>query len=255
MIWNFFDSIRCITLISRKDRYLSSRSVFNKHNIPVKYYKTTKHPNGGIQGCFESHINVISEAYDSGAERLLIFEDDIIDTKFLTDKTMKRVIRFLKKADWDIFFLGPQPVIQKWAMRKTKFKSIYQMHSICGHAYILNRPYMKKIRNMSYIDVPIDCLYKYNEKSYGHVPSLFRQRASESNISGHMFNRFSLSKMGYIKFFEYYSLYINLPLPLFVSILAIVIFFTFRYTNNILLACILGIMFILCLLLLSVSYV
>ena len=66
--WMYFDSIRCINLRERKDRYEQASEVFKKLKIPVEWFLTDRHPNGGMQGCFESHLSCIKQAYESGAE-------------------------------------------------------------------------------------------------------------------------------------------------------------------------------------------
>ena len=232
MIWDYFDVIRCINLKQRQDRYKSSKTIFSKHKIPVKYHHVDKHPNGGLHGCFESHIQIITDAYNSGARNIIIFEDDISDTKFLTRRNIKKIIRFLKTNKWDIFFLGPHPDIRRFNIEQTKFPSIYKIHSICGHAYILNRRYMKLMANMRYTETPLDYIYKFNSKSYGHIPSLFIQGSSKSDISGAFFNRLPILKIGSIKFVEFYSIYVNIKLPYFLVILILLLFFSCRHITN-----------------------
>tara|TARA_Y100000389_G_C17303044_1_gene433958 strand:- start:96 stop:860 length:765 start_codon:yes stop_codon:yes gene_type:complete len=251
MEWNFFDSIRCINLKNREDRHMNSSYVFNKHKIPVEYYHVDKHPNGGLQGCFESHIQLVTEAYNNNLKNIVIFEDDITDTKYLTKRNIRKIIRFLKNNDWDIFFLGPHPDIRRFSTDKTKISNIYKINSICGHAYILNRNYIKLMANTKFNGTPLDYLYKFNNKSYGHIPSLFIQGSSVSDISGDLFNRIPILKIGSIKFVEFYSTTINIKLPYLLSILILILFYTSKkikniYINICLFICLL---FVICLLL------
>ena len=58
----------------------------------------------GAYGCLLSHVQVVSEARDSGASSVLIFEDDaVLDPEF-EDK----FARFIKEApgDWDMLYFG-----------------------------------------------------------------------------------------------------------------------------------------------------
>ena len=98
-LWDFFDGhIRCINLLSREDRYEESQLLFKKYNIPVRYYRTRKNISAQ-RGCFESHIKVIKEAYVSGAERVLIFEDDITSSAYLTSENLERAGSRLRLFD------------------------------------------------------------------------------------------------------------------------------------------------------------
>lgn len=232
MIWNYFDSIKCINLKSREDRYNRSKKMFAKHNIPVVYHRVDKHPNGGLQGCFESHIDVIKEAYEKGCERLIVFEDDIESTVHMTSLNMRKIIRFLKKTDWDLFYLGPHPEIRRYTIKKTDISNIYKLHSICTHSYIINRPFMEKLIHTKFVGLPIDYLYKFNEKAYGYLPSLFIQGASESDISGDIFNKYPILKIGSIKFIELYATIINIKLPYFIAFVIVFLFILVKFIGN-----------------------
>lgn len=222
-LWYTFDSIRCINLRSRSDRRLSASSLFEKLKIPVEWFITDRHPNGGIQGCFESHISCLRESYLRGDQMCLIFEDDVIDTGFASDETLlESAIHFMEtNLDWDLFYLGTCPDI-KYSRTQTVrgFKSILKMHSLCTHAYVASRKFMKQCYDMKFIGVPIDYLYLNGPESYGLYPSFFAQRASKSDISGDAWNLIPF-KHSYFRFVELYARYINIPLIKFTLILAI----------------------------------
>lgn len=77
-MWSSFDSIYCINLIDRDDRYTRCKSLFDQLQLPVTFFRTERHVNGGQEGCYESHVHCIRQAYESGADNCLIFEDDVI---------------------------------------------------------------------------------------------------------------------------------------------------------------------------------
>ncbi len=221
-LWYFFDEIRCINLVSREDRYESSKSIFDKYEIPVKYFKANKHPKGGEYGCFDSHIKVIKEAYNNGAERVLIFEDDINATNYLTQKNLKRAINFMKcNKDWDLFYLGAYPYILWHRSERTKHDGIYKLRSIGTHCYVVNRSAMKKLMNLKYERIPIDIyLVNHFHKSYALYPMLFTQNLkldsdlkSNDNFDGRSIYHWT----------EVYAYYINYPLIVFLPLLIAII--------------------------------
>lgn len=222
-IWSFFtktSSIRCINLLSRRDRYNQSLAIFKKYNIPVTYYHTERHPNGGLQGCYESHIACIRESYDKGDTMCFIFEDDVINSGFIKNtKLIKQAITFLQKCKtWDIFYFGTCP-----DTRTTKIEyvtnSILKMSSLCTHAYVIHRRYMKQILNTQFVGIPIDYIYKYNKNSYAIYPSIFYQSTSASDISGDLWNKIPF-KHQFFRLNEIYAKYLNKPLNKVSSILS-----------------------------------
>jgi hypothetical protein len=236
-LWKFFGGhIRCINLITRKDRYKESLAVFNEFQIPVTYFLTTKHPNGGGQGCFESHIQIIREAYFAGAERVLIFEDDIIASKSLTPARLEKAINFMKTANnWEIFYLGVLPRILDTYSARTKQSGIYQLRGICTHGYVINRSAMEKLIHLKYEGITIDYYYiNCFSKTYAIYPTLFYQGLSDSDIttSTQSYKKY-LNKDKIVKFYrfiEWYAYYINIPVRVLVPILMVVIiWFLFRF--------------------------
>jgi GR25 family glycosyltransferase involved in LPS biosynthesis len=82
----------------------------------------------GAYGCLLSHVQVVSEARDSGAANVLIFEDDaVLDPEF-----REKFARFIKEVpgDWDMLYFGAlhkdEPVkISKHVARITKANSTF----------------------------------------------------------------------------------------------------------------------------------
>lgn len=217
----FFDAIYCINLYDRIDRYNSSKKLFKKHNIPVKYYRTHKHPEGGLHGCFESHINVINLAYNSGAKNVLIFEDDIQDCNQnvnIIKINLKKAINFMKNKTWDIFYLGTFPyVMKKWTSHIYDYPNIYEMTGLCTHAYVINHHIMKKLKDLTYSGTPYDYLLRDNFRCFSIYPSIFYQGNFSSDISNYIdihkkvsFNTVLL----WVKINEAYAYYIGVPIPI-----------------------------------------
>ena len=218
-LWSIFDAIYCINLDTRVDRRQSAQKIFDQYQIPAKMFVVKKHPNGGIEGCFDSHLRIIREAYHNGYSKICIFEDDIAATSHLSVKQLRKATKFMEtNADWDLFYLGTCPDVRKYTCRWLT-NSIYQLRSVCTHAYCVSRKMMEKMisKHIKYQGVPIDYLYKETDqfKSYGIYPSMFNQGAHTSDISSTDFYNggiISNLKSPFIRGLEIYAKYINIPL-------------------------------------------
>lgn len=216
MSWEFFDGIFCINLLSRDDRYQAASELFKTHNIPVQFHRVTKHPNGGLQGCFESHVQVIKNAYDTGMNNVLIFEDDLVTTSNYNKELLADAIKFMSEDDtWDIFYLGPFPEIKRFTTKSTSYQNVYKIHSLCGHAYVVSRRFMEKFKDAQFTGIPLDYIYEFNEHSYAIYPGLFAQGASVSDNGGNV----SLSldtlpkvKQCFFRVVELYGYHVNVRL-------------------------------------------
>lgn len=182
----FFDDIVCINLNSRPDRRESTQSIYNQLNIPGRFHTVTKHPKGGSYGCFDSHIQVIREAYNKGSQNILIFEDDVKVTPTYTTEQLKKCVKFMKhNTEWDIFYLGyiitPIHYGSLYEFMKAPFveEHVIEFKPLAAHSYCLNRRSMKHILDnyTRYIEtVPYDVfLLDINLKIYCTVPILFSQ--------------------------------------------------------------------------------
>jgi GR25 family glycosyltransferase involved in LPS biosynthesis len=185
---DLFDSIFCINLKERKDRYEQSKQMFEKLNIPVEYWFVDKHPQSGQIGCFESHINVVKESYHRGDNYVLIFEDDIVNTSSFNKTVMKDISEYLKKSKCEYFQLGysilvPEELFPYYSASKAMIRNtcIVDYNGMLCHSYILSRSGMKKIIdnyeteiNTSHIDVYYKELF-YKKTGKCVCPTLFEQ--------------------------------------------------------------------------------
>ena len=248
-----FGVIKCINLKSRDDRYEYCQKLFKKLDIPVSFHRVDKHPKGGTYGCFESHLQIIRQAYTSGAETCIIFEDDIEPSPYYNLKLINQAIDFMKSNhDWELFYLGPVPEVLK---HKTKHisKNIYKLHSICTHAYVIHRRLMEKMINMPFVDVPIDYVYLYNTHAYGIFPGLFYQRADKSDITPGGYSNSGLRPY-FFRGLELYAIHINIPvtqlsLIIGIAFVLLLILYLIGPSNKLLyLIILLGIIFVLAIL-------
>ena len=246
-LWNFFEGqIYCINLKTREDRYKSSKRIFDKYDIPVQYFQVDKHPKGGAYGCFDSHIKIIRKAYSEGANQVLIFEDDITPTQYLTPNHLKRAIRFMKSENWNLFYLGALPNIRTYKTYSTTHSDIYRLRGICTHAYIVNRQAMKKLINLKYEGTPIDYYYihKFN-KSFALYPTLFMQGLHESDIGHNWWSKYGTKDRvaAFYRCMECYAYYIQYPIIIFIPIVILILawFITgmYKYYSPLVLICLL----------------
>lgn len=193
-IYNYFDKIYCINLDISIDRKEYVSNIFKELNIPVEFYNIKKHENGGLYGCFDSHINIIKYAYENNLENILVFEDDIEPTKSYNIENINKIINFMKKnKEYDIFYLGY--LAFKDNSKNKSFSSIfnskkienniYKYNPICTHSICYNRRSYKKI--LENYDDYIGLIHYDNYianyldlNNYCFMPCLFEQKYFKS---------------------------------------------------------------------------
>jgi GR25 family glycosyltransferase involved in LPS biosynthesis len=106
-MYEYFDDIICINLDISTERKKHSEHYFAELGIPARFFTATKHPRGGMYGCFDSHIQVLKDAYKRGLNNILIFEDDFLPTPSYTKERVHNAISFMKSnEDWDLMYFG-----------------------------------------------------------------------------------------------------------------------------------------------------
>lgn len=103
----------CISLEERSDRRERLKEIIQKLDIPLEWWIVKKHPDGGIYGCFESHIaiwNKMAKSNYPDDELVVIMEDDLCITEPVTSKEfytlLKKCRQLLKENKVDIIHLG-----------------------------------------------------------------------------------------------------------------------------------------------------
>jgi hypothetical protein len=119
--------VKCINLLSRKDRKTHMKLQCKNKKIPIQFY-TVKENKEAKRGCLESHCNIIEEAKNNAKyDHMMILEDDA--------KIIRDLIPFPDLPEsWDILYLGGT-VHQNMGKYNENWTRIATW--TC-HAYILN---------------------------------------------------------------------------------------------------------------------
>lgn len=198
--------------------------MMKKLNWSYNFYLTTKNRNTQ-KGCFDSHINIIKEEYNKGTKLLCIFEDDATMTKNCNEKMIKQINRFIThEKNWDVLFLG------SWAdiinNRIVRYKNnIYKGKFLLTHSYIINRQYMKKVKDRKFIYKNIDVMYMEDANAYGCFPTLFDQNNESNTDIGNNSITHQKFHEGILNLSTKYAIYVNIPLIYFIYTLFLVFVF------------------------------
>lgn len=158
-VWDFFDRIYCISLEERTDRRQAAANSFAKVGLTgkVEFVLVKPHPSNRERGMYESHMTCLRKGLESGADSILVFEDDIIFDRF-NAAHFKQSINFLEQhPTWKVFLLGA--LIR--ASRKTGNPFIQKIrYQSLAHAYALNRPYAETLAYQPWQGIVIDTIFR-----------------------------------------------------------------------------------------------
>lgn len=211
-LFSFFDKICYINMDKDLDRKIELENLFSKYNIISERIPAIKLSlpeseiitmNGGVQctrlperlpylaaarGTTLSHLNAISLAKYKKLKNVLILEDDVMfSDNILQD--LNYCLEDLKKVNWDIFFLGCNPV--------EKFYQVTDSISKCGggvymsHAYAVNHTFYDKLLNFdfSYFWVFDQYLFSLARDTQNNIfmsnKNLVNQKPGFSGAEGH----------------------------------------------------------------------
>jgi len=188
--WSFLDAVYCISLKSRDDRVKDVAAEFHRIGLcrRVTFYRPTKHPVKGIIGSWESHRAVGQDALRRGAERTLIFEDDVLFTRPVTLASLGAIARAIEglPADWTIFHLGHWPLSAYFTR-----PNVLRTSSACAHAYVASPRLLEwldrhpwdapGIEKRLFVGKALDSAYAALPGTYALFPMIAIQRVSPSD--------------------------------------------------------------------------
>lgn len=224
----------CISVEERSDKRKLVSDTLKHLNIDFIYHIVKKDKENVTRGCFTSHINVIRNAYNKGIDRLMVFEDDI-EYKGSLKPQIESIKKFLDKEKWDIFFLGGTPNIWSSNIHKVNgYNNIYKGNFAAAHAYIINRSYMEKIKDLvwdgkKYSTIDVDVLMK-NNNSYITYPRIFHQRVIENDrdIPTPVLALRSIADKAVVYYSENINIRLKIIFIIFVLILIFFVVYKFR---------------------------
>ena len=100
--WSFFDRAYCISLRKRADRREAVRAEFARVGLVVEFVMADKAANPE-QGIYESHLLCLQRGQAAGAQRILVFEDDVLFRCFSADR-LAQMTAFLETIYYFIYF-------------------------------------------------------------------------------------------------------------------------------------------------------
>lgn len=66
----------CITMSTTPERHQRAIKLFDNLNLPIKFYVANKDPQGGVYGCWRSHLACWDDGLSKGHKIIVVFEDD-----------------------------------------------------------------------------------------------------------------------------------------------------------------------------------
>jgi len=182
---DIFKKAYCVNLDSRPDRWDNVSKEFLKTEINPIRFSAVENKENPAEGCKQSHLNIIKEAYNK-KENVLIFEDDV---EFIDEALpyIKKVFDEINKVPWDMLFLGGNLLRPAFQMSEHLARL---SHCYSTHAYGINKNLLEKIipfleANKNY---PIDVLYGDYiipvSECYISIPMIAIQADNYSDIIG-----------------------------------------------------------------------
>lgn len=180
--WEGIDKIYCISLASRVDRQKEARTQFAGVGLAgrVEFVLVEKHPENCEQGIYESHQLCLRKGLSSGAERILVFEDDIIFDRVVPER-IAGITAFLDaQKNWHMLLLGGLVSRSKAtdypSIRRVRYRSL-------THGYVVHRRLAEDIVRQPWKKVPYDDFLKNlkDPETYALYPSIAFQSDSRSD--------------------------------------------------------------------------
>lgn len=194
LINEFFGNVYCINLDRRPDRWQEVSSVLAENGISAERHQAVD--GASIEktcallptevACTMSHIEVIAKFLDSGADRCLVIEDDIVFTMQTEahENVLRAGIFFLQDTLWDVFYLGVNNVTPPKIVSQN-VGIVTRGYSTC--AYGLNRDgaeYLIERLDPRNKQVDVQFHYLNRGRHYCTVPNIITQRPGHSDVQG-----------------------------------------------------------------------
>ena len=189
--FRFFDAIYCINLDSRPDRWSEAQREFTAVGIAARVERVAAIVHTDREeSCRLSHLECIRRGAGTGAETVLIFEDDVTFPQFSPRALAASLERLRDVPDWELFYLGGVILGTPTHVRPELFRAPVAQ----THAYAVHRRAFVKLQAST---VPYDIWCANSLTSYCAEPLLAWQRDGFSDIAGTWASRASYAKSSY----------------------------------------------------------
>jgi len=158
-VWNFFDRIYCISLVSREDRRRAAAKAFASVGLQdkVEFVLVQPLPANIEQGMYESHMTCLRKGLQAGAHHILVFEDDVTFDGFDEENFREGLKFLLDHPSWKVLLLGALIC----SSRKTTNPHIQRVrYQSLAHAYAVNRPYAETLAYQPWQGIVIDEIFR-----------------------------------------------------------------------------------------------
>jgi GR25 family glycosyltransferase involved in LPS biosynthesis len=180
--WDGIDKIYCISLTGRHDRQVEALAQFDRVGLArrVEFVLVEKHPLDCEQGIYESHLLCLRKGLAAGAERMLIFEDDIVFDR-MNPTTLTAGMNFMRNHErWHMLFLG----CMVSRSRRTAYPSILRIaYRSLTHGYVIHRRFAEVLAGRPWQKIPYDDFLRdlKDDQMYALYPSIAFQSDSTSD--------------------------------------------------------------------------
>lgn len=188
--WSFIDGAYCISLQHRGDRARSATAELHRTGLCriTLFHRPLKNTTWPVAGIWEAHRAVALHALASGKRRVLVLEDDVVFSRSLGPRTLRRISAALSRLPegWMIFYLGH---MSRWAFLVRR--NVLRVSSTAAHAYIASPKLLSWLRDRPFgtpnVDRVrlcgrgIDAAYARLPGAYALFPLIATQSASPSD--------------------------------------------------------------------------
>jgi hypothetical protein len=230
--WDYFDKIYCISLDERSDRRNDAQIQFDKIGLPdhVEFHIVKKHPHDSEAGIYESHMACLKKGLQAGAEKIVIFEDDVVFDGF-SPQRLNQCIDFMRDTPgWRAFFFG----CLVSGSRKTPHKGVLKIkYRSLAHAYVLNRGFAEIVVKQPWRRIAFDTVLKsFNDDFYAAYPSFAFQGSSPTGNSKNLgldkFRRLCGGLQRIQKRNEFFHRYRSIFIALHIILILLMVIWFFR---------------------------
>ena len=233
MAWDWLQRVIVISLREETGRRRNMENELSKAGLlsKLEWFIAERHPEGGRQGCHESHVAVVKRCVQLGLSRVLIMEDDAKFINCNVEKESKCLGDFVENSKFSkenaILYLGYMllPTIPKL----TSFSCVYSVKkAVLMHAYIPSAQCLKTLLKTEYTGIHIDRLWGMNriyvKKRYVIKNMMFTQNNMGSSVTP--MNRVLQKTIGFARFnklVNHLSLYILIYGAVFLLVVVLIV--------------------------------